>query len=33
MYVDAGKDAAWPNKFGHGTRNSPVSATETNMLN
>jgi ABC-type sulfate transport system permease component len=27
--MDAGKDAAWPNKFGHGTPSSPVSATET----
>jgi hypothetical protein len=29
MCVDTGKDAAWPNKFGHGTRNSTLSATAT----
>jgi hypothetical protein len=30
MCAATDKNATWPNKFGHGTPDSPVSATETN---
>jgi hypothetical protein len=32
MCVDTEESAAWPNKFGHGTPDSLVSATETSEL-